>query len=182
MRIKGLREVRVIDNEGKQLGVFPLREAIVLAQEKDLDLVLIAPQADPPVCRIVDHGRFKYEQEKLKKDQKRKQQDVKGIKLRPNTAEHDLMVLVRSAQKFLQEGDKVRVVCLFRQRELAHPEVGQRKLDYIAEQLADVGKVEAAPRQNGREMVIVISPKPQGGDKKKKESTDAQAQDEQNGG
>lgn len=173
--------MRVVGDDGKQLGVLAVREAIVLAQDKELDLVMIAPQAEPPVCRIVDFGKYKYDQEKLKKDQKRKQQEVKGVKLRPNTAEHDLMILVRQALKFLGEGHKVRVVCTFRQRELAHPEVGQGKLQYIADQLGDAAKVESTPRQNGRELVMVLSPKVQGKEKKK-EQGDAQAENKQDGG
>lgn len=147
-----------------------------MAKAVDLDLVLVAPNADPPVARIVNHGKYKYEQAKIKKENKRKPQEVKGIKLRPNTAEHDLQVLVRNARKFLTEGHKVRVVCLFRARELAHPEVGKGKLKVISDQLEDLGKLEREPALAGREMVIVLTPKPAGTKK------NAKVEDKQDGG
>lgn len=152
-------------------------DAIGEARKAGLDLVLIAEQADPPVCRIVDYGKYKYEKEKREKETKRKVQDVKGIKLRPGTAEHDLQVLVRNAIKFLGEGHKVRIVCTFRQRELAHPEVGQRKVDILIQSLGEFAKVESPGRQNGRDYVVVLSPKAGGSTKK-----DAKAEDQQNRG
>lgn len=163
------------------------REALNIAQDQDLDLVLVAEKAQPPVVRIIDHGRWKYEQDKLKKEHKKKKpQEVKGITLRPGTAEHDLQVIVRKAIKFLNEGDKVRLVCRFRQRELAHPEVGKGKLLIIAERLADLGKPDRDPILNGREMVLLINPKPATGGVKKNVKAEEQASDEvenqQNGG
>ncbi len=153
------------------------REALNAAKDQELDLVLVAEKAQPPVVRIINFGRWKYEQEKLKKENKKKTQEVKGITMRPGTAEHDLQVIVKKAIKFLGEGDKVRLVCRFRQRELAHPEVGKGKLLIIAERLADLGKPDRDPILNGREMVLLINPKPAGGPKK-----NVKAEDQQDGG
>jgi len=171
-----IKEVRLIGLENAQLGVMSTREALNLAQQADLDLVLVAPTAEPPVARIVDYGRWKYEQEKTKKENKKKTQEVKGITLRPNTAEHDLMVLVRKAIQFLGEGDKVRLVCRFKQRELAHPEVGAKKLEFIAAQVDEIGKRDKDPALSGREMVMVLNPKPAGKQK------NAKAEDQQDSG
>jgi translation initiation factor IF-3 len=156
--MRGLDEVRLIDSEGEQLGVMAVKDALERAKEKDLDLVLIAPKADPPVCRITDYGRYKYEKEKREKENKRKQQEVKGIKIRPNTATHDLETSIRSAIKFIKEGHKVRIVCLFRPRELQHPEVGKEKLSKIAESVGEIAKMDAEPKLSGKEMVMVLSP------------------------
>jgi len=171
-----IKEVRLIGADNSQLGVMSTREALNLAQQAELDLVLVAPAADPPVAKIVDYGRWKYEQEKTKKENKKKTQEVKGITLRPNTAEHDLMVLVRKALQFLGEGDKVRVVCRFKQRELAHPEVGAKKLEFIANNVEEVGKRDKDPVLSGREMVMVLNPRPAGKQK------NAKAEDQQNSG
>lgn len=156
--MRGLDEVRLIDSEGEQLGVMSVKDALDKAKESDLDLVLIAPKADPPVCRITDYGRYKYEKEKREKENKRKQQEVKGIKIRPNTATHDLETSIRSATKFINEGHKVRIVCLFRPRELQHPEVGKEKLSKIAEGVGEIAKMDAEPKLSGKEMVMVLSP------------------------
>lgn len=152
-------QLRVVTADGESLGVLNPREAIEKAKEAELDLVLIAAHADPPVAKIIDHGKYKYEQAKLKKENRRKVQEVKGVKLRPGTQEHDLQVLVRNAQKFLSEGDKVRIVCQFRRRELDHPAIGKEKLKWVAEQLEEHGKLDREPVLNGREMVMVVSPK-----------------------
>ncbi len=146
------------------------------AESEGLDLVLVAPKAQPPVAKIIDHGRWKYEQNKLRKENKKKTQEVKGISLRPGTAEHDLQVIVRKATKFLKAGDKVRIVCRFRPRELAHPAVGREKLLMIAESLADLGKRDKDPALSNRDMVMIINPKstPTG-------SSDAENQDKQDG-
>lgn len=138
-----------------------------MAQQEGLDLVLVAANAQPPVARIVDYGKWKYEQDKLKKDQKKKTQEVKGIKISPNIAEHDIQVAVRKAKEFLGENDKVRIVCRFRYRELAYPDRGREKMEHIAQELAEFGKRERDPVLNGREMVMVINPKPTGGSAKK---------------
>ncbi len=136
------------------------RVALAQAREQGLDLLMVAPNAQPPVCRIVDYGKFKYETEKKEKENKRKQQDVKGIKLRPGTAENDLNTLLRNARKFLEEGDKVRAVCQFRAREITHPEIGLKQMAKIAERLADIAIVEKAASLDGRQMVMVMIPKP----------------------
>lgn len=138
------------------------RDALEAAQAHDLDLVLVAPTAEPPVAKIVDYGKHRYEQEKFKREHKKKSQEVKGIKLSPGIAEHDLQTLVSKTRKFLGEGHKVRVVCRFKQRELAHPDVGKRKVEFVAQEVAEIGKAEREPVLSGREMVMVINPKPTG--------------------
>lgn len=165
-------ELRVIDETGKQLGVLSSREALNRAEAAGLDLVLVAPNAEPPVARIVDHGKYKYEQEKLKKDHKRKTQDVKGIKISPNIAENDLRTAERKAIGFLSDGDKVRFVCRFRKHELAYPKRGEDKLKWLATELENYGKPERDPILNGREMVMVMSPRAQSGSQKKDAKTE----------
>lgn len=172
------RDVRVIGPDGGQLGIMQSRQALSTAQEMGLDLVMVAPAAQPPVCRIIDYGKFKYEAQKLQKDSKKKQQDVKGIKLRPNTAEHDLNTLARNARRFLEEGDKVRVVCQFRAREITHPEIGLNKMKMFAEKLADVSMIEKPPTLDGRQMIMVLNPK---SGQKKDAKKDAEAENQQNG-
>lgn len=157
-RLLRFDNVRVIGHEGDQLGVMTARESLNKAREFGLDLVLVAEKADPPVVKIVDYGKHKYEQSKLKKDKKPKGQDVKGVKLSPNIGEHDVQVIVRKARTFLTDGDKVRVVCRFKQRELAHPEVGGRKIASVIEAVSDLGKPDKEPALSGREMVVVINP------------------------
>lgn len=136
------------------------REALDLAYKEGLDLVMVAAQAQPPVCRIVDNGKFKYENSKRARENKKKTQDVKGIKMRPNIAENDMNTLLRHATKFLEEGDKVRVTCQFRVRELAHPEIGRRKMDTFAEKLAEYSVIDKMPTLEGRQMIMVLNPKP----------------------
>ena len=174
-RLLKFDEVRVLGNDGSQLGVMNTRDAIAAAEQQELDLVLVAPNAKPVVTKICDYGKHKYEQSKAKKDQKKKTLDVKVVKLRPGTQEHDLNVLIKFATKFLGEGHKVRVVCMFRPRELAHPEIGKEKLLWIAEQLADLGKMDRDPIRNGREMAMILAP---GAGKKQ----DGKAEDKQDGG
>ncbi|MBS1714615.1 MAG: translation initiation factor IF-3 [Armatimonadetes bacterium] len=157
-RLLRFDQVRVVGPDGSQLGVMACRAALDIARGEGLDLVLVAEKATPPVVKVVDYGKHKYEQSKLKKDKKPKGQDVKGVKLSPNIGEHDVQVIVRKARTFLSEGDKVRVVCRFRQRELAHPEVGKRKIESVIEAVADLGKPDKDPLLNGREMVVVINP------------------------
>lgn len=175
-RLLRFDNVRVIGPESDQLGVMPVRESLNKARELGLDLVLVAERADPPVVKIVDYGKHKYEQSKLKKDKKPKGQDVKGVKLSPNIGEHDVQVIVRKARTFLTDGDKVRVVCRFRQRELAHPEVGRRKIQSVIDAVADLGKPDKDPALSGREMVVVINPTPAG------KSKDVKTEDTQDGG
>ncbi len=136
------------------------RQALAAARDAELDLVMVAQNANPPVCKIIDHGKHKYEQEKREKENKRKTQDVKGIKMRPNIAEHDLNTLLRNARKFLEDGDKVRVACQFRARELAHPEIGRKKMEHFAAQLADVSIIDKEAKLENRLMIMVLNPKP----------------------
>ncbi|GAB4120222.1 MAG: translation initiation factor IF-3 [Fimbriimonadaceae bacterium] len=158
-RLFRLKEVRVIGSDGTQQGVMDTRDAVNRAQSEGLDLVLVAPNADPPVCRIVDYGKYKYELAKRTKDNKPKKQEVKGIKISPVIADHDLMVAVRSTIKFLEEGHKVRVVCRFRKKQLTHPEVGKARLLKLIERVEEVGKPDREPVMSGMEMVVVINPK-----------------------
>ena len=157
-RLLRLNDVRLLGPDGHQYGVLSSRVALEKAKEHDLDLVLVAPNADPPVCKIVDYGKHKYEQAKAKKDHRKKVQEVKGVKLRPGTDVHDINVLVKKAIRFLGEGDKVRVTCAFRFRELAHPEIGRDKLLAISKTLEGFGKADKDPVLTGREMVMVFNP------------------------
>lgn len=152
------------------------KQALDKARDESLDLVLVADKADPPVAKITDFGKHKYEQSKLKKDKKPKVQSVKGIKISPNIAEHDSGVMSRRAREFLTQGDKVRLVCRFRQRELAHQDVGLKKLMAMIEQLDDVGKPDKEPVLNGREMVVVLNPRQVG------KTKNVQAENKQDGG
>ncbi len=153
------------------------RQALTLAKEDGLDLVMVSPTAQPPVCRIIDYGKHKYLEGKLGKDKKGKQQEVKGIKISPRIADHDLGFLVRNAARFLEEGHKVKVTCMFKAREVTHPELGKKKLDVFAESLADAAVVERAPVLDGRMMIMVLVPKPNTAKRK-----DAKNQNVQDGG
>jgi len=155
------REVRVIDMNGEQLGVLSLDEALRLAQEKNLDLVTVAPQAKPPVCRIMDFGRYKYEQSKREKEARKKQKttEVKEVKIRPGIDEHDFQVKARNALRFLQNGDKVKVTIVFRGRQITHPELGRKQCQKMAEELAPVATVEKEPRMEGRNMIMFLAPR-----------------------
>ncbi len=160
-REQRVRDVRVIDEVGEVVGIIPVRDALALAQQKGLDLIEIAPHAQPPVCRIMDYGKYKFDQGKRDREQHKKQrhQDVKGVSMGPATAEHDFQVRVRAIQRFLGEGDKVRIVVKFRGRAITHPELGRRLLDRIVEACADHAIVEKPPGIEGRDMTIVLSPK-----------------------
>ena len=154
-------KVRVIDHEGENLGVMYTREAIEQANELGLNLVEISPNADPPVCKFLDVGKHRYEAQK-KANQARKTQktqDIKEIKMRPNIDDHDYDVKMRAMNKFLGEGDKVKVTLRFRGREMAHQQLGIDLLKRVQEDVAEVAKVEAFPRLEGRQMVMVIAPK-----------------------
>jgi translation initiation factor IF-3 len=154
-------EIRVIDAEGNQLGVLETRRALDMAREQGLDLVEVAPQAQPPVCRILDYGKYKYDQAKKQKDAKKKAHnvDVKGIRMRYGTEAHDLDYRVKDARRFLEEGNKVQITLIFRGRELAHPEIGKAQLDKLTTALADVGVVERPPSLEGRRMTLLLAPK-----------------------
>src|SRR5512139_2829792 len=138
------KEVRVIDPEGKQLGILPVFEALRLATNYELDLVEVSPKSEPPVCRIMDYGKLKYQQSKKAHDAKKKQSVVhlKEVKMRPKTEEHDLQFKVRNIERFLKDGHKIKVTVVFRGRELAHPEIGRKMVGRIVEGVKEVGKVE----------------------------------------
>jgi translation initiation factor IF-3 len=154
------REVRLVGADGEQIGVKPLPEALHIAREHDLDLVEVAPNANPPVCKIMDFGKFKYEQDVRRKESRRKTTNVviKEMKFRPKIDEHDYTTKTKHVERFLNEGSKVKITIMFRGREMAHPELGKKILDRIAEQVKDVGNVEAAPRVDGRNMLMVLAP------------------------
>ncbi len=153
-------QVRVVDNDGKQLGIMPVRQALELAYQKGLDLVEVAPNADPPVCRIIDFGKFIYERARREREARKAQKttDVKEIRLRPKTSEHDLSYKMRDARRFLERGDKVRLRVIFRGREIAHMDIAREILMRLAEELKDVGVVEQHPSLDGRTMALVLAP------------------------
>lgn len=155
--------MRLVSEAGEQLGILPTYEALKLARERGLDLVEVATQARPPVCRIMDYSRWKYEQSKRMKEARRKQkvQDVKEIKMRPTIDDHDFEVKAKACAKFLSEGDKVKSTIMFRGREMAHLENGQKVLERLLERVKDVCVVERAPKIEGRNMIMVLSPRPQ---------------------
>jgi len=155
-----VREIRVIDDEGAQLGIMTPEDALKIAEEKGLDLVEVAPTAQPPVCRIVDYGKFQYDEKKKANEARKKQKVivVKEIKVRPKIEEHDYQVKRRQADTFLSEGDKVKVTVRFRGREIVHPEMAQKLLSRLATDLVAVGKIERAPMMDGRQMVMLLMP------------------------
>ena len=155
------REVLVIDADGTQLGVMKTDEALQLAREKKVDLVNVAPSARPPVCRLMDYGKHKYEQSKRDREARKKQKltTIKEIKFRPNIDKHDFEVKAKRGQKFLENGDKVKVTVMFRGREITHPEIAQRLCQQLAKDLAEYGVVEKPAKQEGRNMIMIISPK-----------------------
>ncbi|MVZ98275.1 MULTISPECIES: translation initiation factor IF-3 [Sphingorhabdus] len=154
-------KVRVIDDDGENLGVLYTREAIAQAAEVGLDLVEVSPNADPPVCKFLDIGKFKYEAQKkanlARKSQKT--QEIKEIKMRPNIDDHDYMVKMKKVAEFIEEGDKVKITLRFRGRELAHQQLGMQLLQRVQADTADTAKIEAHPRMEGRQMLMVLSPK-----------------------
>ena len=154
-------EVRVVAEDGSNLGVLPTQEALRRARDVGLDLVEINPKGSPPVCKILDYGKFKYEESRKKREAKRKQTvvEVKEIKLRPKTDDHDLEVKVRNARRFLEQGNKVKVVCRFRGREIAHPERARMQLNHIVSHAEDLAVVELNPTMEGRTMAIMLAPK-----------------------
>lgn len=148
-----------MDNE--QIGIVPTREALRMAEEAGLDLVEIAPHADPPVCRIMDYGKFKYQEQKRQAEAKAKQKaiQVKEVKFRPGTDEGDYKVKLRNLKRFLEDGDKAKVTLRFRGREMAHQELGMRVLERVRDDLGDMAQVEAMPKLEGRQMVMVLAPR-----------------------
>ncbi|MFN2498107.1 MAG: translation initiation factor IF-3 [Pyrinomonadaceae bacterium] len=154
-------QVRVIGDEGEQLGVMDIRDAIRAAREKGLDLVEVAATAEPPVCRIIDFGKFQYEAKKKANEAKKKQVTitVKEVKFRPGTDDHDYSYRMKHAREWLEEGDKVKATIWFRGREMTHRELGARILERLERDLIDVGEVEARPRMEGNQMFIILGPK-----------------------
>jgi translation initiation factor IF-3 len=154
-------EVRLVGVDGEALGIVPLAEAFRLSEEKDVDLVEIAPTAVPPVCRLMDYGKFKYQEQKKAHEAKLKQKviQVKEVKFRPQTDENDYLTKMRKLKEFLAEGDKVKVTLRFRGREMAHQEFGIQLLERIKGETADVAHVESFPKLEGRQMIMVIAPK-----------------------
>ena len=155
------RQVRVIDASGEQAGVMSIRDALDLARDQDLDLVEVSPNADPPVCRIMDFGKFVFEQNKKAQSARRKQKQVhvKEIKFRPGTEEGDYQVKLRKLREFLEQGDKAKVTLRFGGREMAHPELGAKLLARVRSDLEEIGAVEQMPQMEGRQMVMIMGPK-----------------------
>jgi translation initiation factor IF-3 len=154
------REVRVIDAEGKQLGILPLTEALRAALNAELDLVEVSSKSEPPVCRIMDYGKFKYQQSKKAHDARKKQAviHVKEVKMRPKTEEHDFQFKLKHIERFLKEGNKTKVTIVFRGRELAHPDLGRAMMVRIAEGSKEWGKVEQEAKFEGRNFVMILAP------------------------
>ena len=155
------REVRLIGQDGEQLGVMPITEAMKLAREAELDLVKIAPTAKPPVCKIIDYGKYRYEQARKEKEAKKKQKtiEIKEVRLSPNIDENDLNTKVNAARKFIEKGNKVKVTLRFRGREMAHVQSSKQILDVFSERTADVAVVDKAPKMEGRSMTMFLTEK-----------------------
>jgi translation initiation factor IF-3 len=153
--------VRLIDAEGNNVGVVSVQQAMHLAEDVGLDLVEISPNVDPPVCKILDYGKFKYEAQKRANEARKKQKviEVKEIKMRPNIDQHDYDVKMRAINRFLGDGDKVKVTMRFRGREMAHQEIGLAVLNKVRDELAEIAKVEQFPRLEGRQMAMVLAPR-----------------------
>lgn len=153
--------MRLISNTGEQLGVVSIKEAMALAEEQDVDLVEISPTAKPPVCKLMDFGKYKYEQSKKRDEAKKKQKQVqiKEIKFRPGTDDGDYNIKMRNIKRFLEDGDKVKVTLRFRGREMAHQELGAQLLERVKADLVEEGQVEQFPKMEGRQMVMMIAPK-----------------------
>ncbi len=153
-------EIRLIGAEGENLGVVTPERGLELAEQADLDLVEISPNANPPVCKIMDFGKFKYETQKREAEARKNQKviEVKEVKFRPNTDTHDYDVKMRNVVKFLEKGDKVKVTLRFRGREMAHQNLGRELLERVAEDVQEIGKVENMPKMEGRQMVMMIGP------------------------
>lgn len=164
-----IREVRVTSATGEQLGVMLTREALHMAEEQHLDLVEVAPKAKPPVCRIMDFGKYRYEQQKREKEAKKKQKvvSIKEVKLRPNIEQHDFDVKLKNALRFVEEGNKVKVTIMFRGRELSHPGLGKEVLSRVAEKLGGLVSIERNAKLEGKNMTMIVAPKVQKASKPK---------------
>lgn len=155
------REVRVNTDTGEQIGIMSLRDALLEAQNRQMDLVEIAPAAKPPVCRIMDYGKYRYEQQKRDKDVRKKQKivNIKEVKLRPKIEEHDFQVKLKNAMKFLTDGDKVKISITFRGREMMHIDLGKKVLDRMTGLLRDIAVIEREAKLEGRNMISIVAPK-----------------------
>ncbi|MEW4368773.1 translation initiation factor IF-3 [Paenibacillus kandeliae] len=155
------KEVRLVGADGEQIGITPTREALQMAIDLNLDLVNVAPQAKPPVCRIMDYGKFRYEQQKKEKEARKNQKivELKEIRFHANTEEHDYQTKLRNVVKFLNNGDKVKCSVRFRGREIAHANIGQRVLERVRDEVADICTVERQPKLEGRSMIMILAPK-----------------------
>jgi translation initiation factor IF-3 len=153
-------KIRVVGADGEMLGVITVREALDIAREAGLDLVEVSPNAEPPVCKVIDYGKYKYMQQKRANEARKKQKiiQVKEVKLRPATDTHDLEVKIKQITKFLEEGDKVKITMRFRGREMAHPELGLKVYDVIRDKMGDLMKVEYHPKLEGKQMTMIVSP------------------------
>ena len=152
--------MRLIDEDGRQLGILATREALAIAQGRGLDLVEVAPQANPPVCRLMDYGKYLYERAKRERKARRAQKstEMKEVRLRPKTSDHDRARLMRRARTFLQDGFRVRVRVRFRGREMAYPDIGRRVLEGMAEEVQELATVELRPKMEGRSIIMILSP------------------------
>ena len=155
------KEIRLIDSQGEQLGIMAPAEALKIADEQGLDLVKISPQAVPPVCKLMNYGKFRFEQGKKEKEARKKQKviTIKEVKLRPNIEQHDFEVKLKNAVRFLQDGDKVKVTIMFRGRELSHPELGKEILGRVAQELKDTVTIERDAKLEGKNMIMILAPK-----------------------
>ena len=155
------KEVQLIGAEGEKLGVLSLREALSIAEEKNLDLVLVAPQAQPPVCKIMNYGKYKFEQAKKEKEAKKKQKavEIKEVRITPNIEEHDFSFKAKNIRKFIEDGNKVKITVKFRGRELNNSKLGEEMLNKFVEELSDVANLDRSPKLEGRNMFIMLSKK-----------------------
>lgn len=162
--------MRVIDKDGNQLGILSVSEALYKAEQSGLDLVEISPNAEPPVCKIVDYGKYRYQQTKKEKESKKTQHQVKvkEVKIKPNTDDHDLLTKLKHAKEFLTKGNKVRITCVFRGREMQHPEIGMQSVQRMIEDLSELSTPESEPKMLGKNLSVVLAP----GAKKKPQSAE----------
>ena len=170
-------EVRVIGDDGEQLGVMTPEDAIARAEEVGLDLVEVAPSSRPPVCRIMDYGRYKYEQKKKANKGKGHAASLKEVKLRPRTDQHDLDFKLKNARRFLMDGDKVKVTVMYRGREMVHRDIGRKQLDKVVELLGQIATVENPPRMEGRFLSMILVPNKEGIEAEKKAAKETEAGD-----
>ena len=159
--IRGVRDVQLIDQDGQNRGTLPFFDALAIAEEAGLDLVEIAPNSDPPVCKILDYGRFRFNEQKKQAEARKKQKtvEVKEIKLRPGIDKHDYDTKMKAVRRFFEEGDKVKLTMRFRGREMAHQDIGYRLLERVKAETATVAKVESEPQLEGRQMIMILAPR-----------------------